>query len=119
MSPIRIIFVLCTCLLLLSSRADAYVTEHHLVNMSRDAANIIAAPVKAIFINGPKAIKKMYRYEVHEQEKPEKRHLLHHKIYSIVSAPAVETKAVIDGVVSSVTYAGKFLKEFLSIPFSD
>ncbi|MFA6384664.1 MAG: hypothetical protein WCY10_04755, partial [Candidatus Omnitrophota bacterium] len=94
-------------------------TEHHLVNMSRDLANIVAAPVKAVFLNGPRAVKKMYQYEVHGQEKPEKRRLLHHKIYSIVSAPAVETKAVIDGVVSSVTFAGKFLKEFLSIPFSD
>jgi hypothetical protein len=117
--PNNILFVLCILLLLAPSAANAYITEHHLVNMSRDIANVVAAPFKAVFINGPKAIKKMYRYEVHEQEKPEKRHLAHHKIYSIISAPAVETKAAIDGVVSSVTYAGKFFKEFLSIPFSD
>jgi len=87
--------------------------------MSRNLANVLAAPVKAVFINGPKAVKKMYHYEVHGREKPEKRRLLCHRIYSVVSAPAVEAKAVIDGVVSSVTFAGKFCKEFLSIPFSD
>jgi phosphoribosylformylglycinamidine (FGAM) synthase-like enzyme len=107
------------CILLFCPAADAYTTEHHLVNMSRDLANVVAAPVKAVFINGPRAIKKMYRYEVHGQEKPENRQLLHHRIYSMVSSPAVESKALIDGVVSSVTFAGKFFKELLSIPFSD
>jgi hypothetical protein len=116
---IKVVFIASAVILLLCPAAHAYVTEHHLVNMSRDAANIVAAPFKALFINGPRAIKNMYRYEVHEQEKPEKRRLMHHRLYSIVSAPAVETKAAIDGVVSSVTFAGKFLKEFLSIPFSD
>jgi phosphoribosylformylglycinamidine (FGAM) synthase-like enzyme len=97
----------------------AYTTEHHLVNMSRAAANMIAAPVKAVFINGPKAVKNMHQYEVRDREKPENRDLLRHRLFAIVSAPAVETKAIIDGVVSSVTFAGKFLKEFLSIPFAD
>jgi hypothetical protein len=104
---------------LLCHSACAYTTEHHVVNMSRDLVNMIAAPFKAVFLKGPQAVKKMYHYEVHGREKPENRRQLLHKMYAIVSAPAVETKAVIDGVVSSVIFAGKFFKEFLSIPFSD
>ncbi|MCU0650865.1 MAG: hypothetical protein MUC52_01345 [Candidatus Omnitrophica bacterium] len=112
--------VLFSAIFLYASTASfAYTTEHHAVNMSRALANMVAAPVKAVFISGPKAIKEMYTYEVHEREKEEKRAQLRHKLYAIISAPAVETKAAIDGVVNTVTYAGKFFKEFLSIPFCD
>jgi hypothetical protein len=103
----------------LSRNIYAYTTTHHLVNMGRDVLNIIASPVKSIFINGPREVKKMYQYEVHEREKPEKRHLLKHKLFAFWSAPAVETKSIIDGIVDSARFSGKFFKEFLSIPFSD
>jgi hypothetical protein len=116
---IRAFFIALILCLFACADSSAYTTEHHLVNMSRDLSNMIAAPVKAVFINGPKAVKKMYKYEVRKREKPEKRDLLRYKLYAVASAPAVETKAIIDGVVSSVTFAGKFLKEFLSIPFCD
>lgn len=105
--------------LVLSGNCLAYTPEHHAVNMGRDLLNVVASPIKAIFVQGPKDIVKMYDYEVKGREKPEDRNLLRYKIYAIVSAPAVETKAIIDGVVKSVTYTGKFFKEFLSIPFSD
>jgi len=61
----------------------------------------------------------MYKYEVYEREKPEKRRLLRYKLFAIISAPAVEIKTVIDGIVDSAAYSGKFCKELLSIPFSD
>jgi hypothetical protein len=99
--------------------AFAYSTEHHLVNMGRDLLNVIASPVKGALFQGPANIKKMYDYEVHGREKPEKRGLLRYKLFALWSAPAVELKAIIDGLVSSVSYAGSFCKEFLSIPFSD
>lgn len=61
-------------------------TEHHLVNMSRHLANMIGAPVKALFIEGPQEIRKMYTYEVREREKSEKRHRLFRKLYALMSA---------------------------------
>ncbi len=115
---IRIILV-CILVINLPSLSFAYTTTHHFVNMGRDILNFISAPLKAIFIAGPGNVKKMYKYEVAEREKPEKRNLLKFKLFAIISAPAVEIKALIDGIVESVSYSGKFCKELLSIPFSD
>ncbi|MFH1655031.1 MAG: hypothetical protein ABH954_00260 [Candidatus Omnitrophota bacterium] len=119
MSNLNRILITAILFLTLTSPSFAYTTIHHFVNMGRDILNAASAPVKAVFINGPKNVKKMYEYEVYEREKPEKRNLLRYKLFAIISAPAVEMKALIDGVVDSVTYTGKFCKEFLSIPFSD
>jgi len=105
--------------LLYSPHAWAYTPEHHLVNMGRDLLNVIASPVKAVFKEGPKNIRKMYEYEVYGREKPEKRGLIRYKLFALFRAPAVGLKAIIDGAVSSVSYAGSFCKELLSIPFSD
>ena len=110
-----ILVILCSC----CSQAHAYTTEHHLVNMSRHLANMIGAPVKALFIEGPQEIRKMYTYEVREREKPEKRDRLFRKLYALMSAPVVATKKLVDGATTSVTYAGKFISEFFSIPFCD
>ncbi|HOW42895.1 MAG TPA: hypothetical protein P5110_06510 [Candidatus Omnitrophota bacterium] len=111
----------CACLLIAlgAGPACARTTEHHLINMGRDVLNVIASPVKALLIKGPQAVKRMYAYEVYEREKPEDRGLLRYKLFAILSAPAVEVKSLIDGLVESVNYGGKFGKEFLSIPFSD
>ena len=102
-----------------STDCFAYTTPHHLVNMGRDILNVISSPIKALFYKGPQNVKKMYKYEVCEREKPEKRGLLRYKLFAIISAPAVEIKTVIDGIVDSAAYSGKFCKELLSIPFSD
>ncbi|HQJ15154.1 MAG TPA: hypothetical protein PLJ26_01520 [Candidatus Omnitrophota bacterium] len=102
-----------------SSHAHAYTTEHHFVNMSRNVANIIGSPFKALFRSGPGDIVRMYNYEVKEREKPENRGRLFYKVYALASAPIVETKALVDGVTSSVFHAGKFVSEFLSIFFCD
>ena len=109
-----------TCLFLtLTSPSFAYTTPHHFVNMGRDLLNVVVSPVKAVFVNGPKNVKKMYKYEVYERERPEKRKLFRYKLFAIISAPAVEIKALIDGIVDSISYSGKFCKEFLSLTFSD
>ncbi|MDD5347046.1 MAG: hypothetical protein PHT59_00355 [Candidatus Omnitrophica bacterium] len=99
--------------------AYAYSTEHHAVNMGRDLLNVVASPIKAVVYEGPRDIKQMYQYEVYGREKPEKRGLLRYKLFALWSAPAVELKAVINGLVQSVSFAGDFCKELLSIPFSD
>ena len=113
------IFITVILFLTLATPSFAYTTAHHFVNMGRDILNVISSPFKAIFLNGPKNVKKMYKYEVYEREKPEKRNVFRYKLFAIISAPAVEMKALIDGIVDSCTYTGKFCKEFLSIPFSD
>lgn len=117
----KLVRIILVCLLCLSftSLSFAYTTVHHFVNMGRDFLNLISAPFKALFIEGPRNVKKMYKYEVKEREKPEKRDCLKFKFFAVISAPAVETKALIDGIVESVSFSGKFCKEFLSIPFSD
>ncbi len=112
--------ILLFCLFItFSGRCFAYTTPHHLVNMGRDILNVISSPFKALFYKGPQNVKKMYKYEVYEREKPEKRGLLRYKFFAIISAPAVEVKTFIDGIVESAAYSGKFCKELLSIPFSD
>lgn len=113
------IIILLSLILFLSQKSYAYTTEHHLVNMGRNLLNVVFSPLKGAFIQGPQEIKKMYKYEVYEREKPEKRGLLRYKIFALWSAPAVELKAIIDGLVNSAAAGGKFFKEFLSIPFSD
>jgi len=119
MKKLTNIIIVLSLILFLSGESYGYTTEHHLVNMGRDLLNVVASPLKGLFINGPQDVKKMYKYEVDEREKPEKRGLLRYKIFAIWSAPAVELKAIIDGLVNSVASGGKFFKEFLSIPFSD
>jgi hypothetical protein len=93
--------------------------RHHAINMGKGLVDVIAKPLNGIFIQGPKDVKQMYRYEVWEREDESKRGLFKYKLFAIWSAPAVEIKAIIDGLVKGVSSAGQFFKEFLSIPFSD
>ena len=111
--------LLCAFICSLPARGHAYTTEHHLINMGRDLSNIAASPVKGVFTNGPREVKKMFRYEVFEQEKPENNKRLRSVLFALWSSPSVEIKSIVDGIVDSSRYTGKFIKEFLSIPFSD
>ena len=119
MKTILKVWALAFVFLLFAARAHAYTTEHHLINMGRDLLNVVASPVKAALKQGPEDVRKMYQYEVYEREKPEKRGRFRYKLFALLSAPAVELKAIIDGTVQSVSFAGSFCKELLSIPFSD
>jgi hypothetical protein len=113
------VFFICLFICSLPARCHAYTTEHHLINMGRNLLNIVASPIKGVFINGPREVKKKFRYEVFEQENPENNKRLGSFLFALWSSPAVEVKSIVDGIVDSSCYAGKFIKEFLSIPFSD
>lgn len=92
---------------------------HHLYNISRRLVAAAGAPLYGIFVQGPKSIKKAWHEEVWEQEKPEKRGKLKHKVAAIWRAPGEEMKGIIDGITSSVSNFGSALKEFISIFFGD
>ena len=97
----------------------AYSARNHFINMGRNLVETIGGPLYGIFVKGPEKVKKAYKYEVYELEKPEKRNQLKSKIFGLWRAPGEEAKAIIDGSVDSVKSAGNFLKEFISIFFSD
>ena len=97
----------------------AYSTRNHLINMGKKLVETVGGPIYGIFVKGPKNIKQAYRYEVYELEKPEKRNRIKSKIFGIWRAPGEEAKGIIDGSVNCVKSAGDFLKEFISIFFSD
>ena len=105
--------------LFISGGVYAYTPEHHLINMGRDVLNILASPVKGVFLKGPADVSAMYQAEVYGREKPEKRGKFRYRMFALWSAPAVECKAIIDGLVDCGRFTGKFFKELLSIPFSD
>ncbi|MCX7927933.1 MAG: hypothetical protein N2606_07385 [Candidatus Omnitrophica bacterium] len=115
----KIILITWIVILFYQQTAFAYTIEHHLINMGRDALNVLASPIKAIFFKGPQDIKRMWQYEVYGKEKPQKRGLWRYRLYALWRAPAVELKAGVDGVVQSITYLGSFSKELLSIFFGD
>lgn len=114
---IAVIFVLFFAFIPLVSYSHS--TRHHLIDMGKSLVECVGAPFYHTFVQGPKDVKAEYNYEVWEREKPEKRGLLKYKLFGIWRAPGVEAKAIVDGVVESVKSAGNFVKEFLSIFFSD
>lgn len=94
-------------------------TPHHIYNMSRRLVEAAGGPLYGIFVAGPRNVKIAYIAEVREQEKPEKRGKLRYKVFGIWRAPGEEIKGVIDGITHSVSSAGRFCKEFISIFFGD
>lgn len=112
-----IIFVI--ALALFSQDVYAKSTRGHIITMGRSLVVCVGAPFYGIFVKGPKNVKEAYQYEVWGREKPEKRGRLRGKLFGIWRAPGEEAKGIIDGVVDSVTAAGRLCKEFLSIFFSD
>lgn len=104
---------------ILPKPAGALSLRHHLINMGRNTAQIVIAPVYGTFIAGPKKVKEAYMYEVWGREKEEKRGLLRYKLFALWRAPGEEAKSIIDGLSESVTSAGTVIKELLSILFSD
>ncbi len=115
----KIIFV---CVLFIISsplNVYSYSARHHLINMSKSLMETAFSPFYGAFIQGPKNIKEAYYYEVWGREKREKRGLLRYKLFAIWRAFGEETKGIVDGIVNSVKAGGKFLKELVSIFFSD
>jgi len=87
--------------------------------MGKDVVKVVSSPLYGMFIKGPKNIKKAYQDEVWGREKKEKRGLLRYKLFVIWRMPGEEIKGIIDGVVESVDAGVHFLKEAISIFFSD
>lgn len=119
MKEIRSILIVITLILFFSSQAHAYSPRHHLINMGKTLIKFSLSPLYGLFIKGPQNVKKAYLYEVYGREKPEKRGRLPYKLFALWRAPGEQIKGTIDGVVDSVEAGGQFLKEFLSIFFSD
>ncbi len=99
--------------------AYPYSARHHVINMGKNLKDAALSPIKGLFITGPKNIQEAYQYEVWEREKQEKRGLLRYKLFALWRVPGEETKGIIDGLTNCVKHSGIFLKEFLSIFFSD
>ena len=102
-----------------SHQARAHSIRHHLIDMGKNLVRLTISPIYGTFIKGPKNIKEAYNYEVYGSEKPEKRGILRKKLFALWRSPGEEAKGIIDGVVDSVKATGEFLKEFISIFFSD
>ena len=115
---IKITLLIITTSLLIPSGYPKSV-RGHLINMGENLVELIGAPLYGAFVQGPKNVKNAYEYEAWGREKPEKRGLLRYKLLGIWRAPSEESKAIIDGLVGSVEASAKFLKNFLSIFFSD
>ncbi len=118
----RRIIKLITVLIILTAyflSAYPYSARHHLINMGKRLVEASTSPLYGAFIKGPKNIKDAYQYEVWGREKPHKRGLLRYKLFAIWRAFGEEAKAIVEGVVGSVKAGGEFLKEFISIFFSD
>ncbi len=116
--PNKVIIIVIVVLFLPSS-VYAYSVRHHLINMGRNLIEFSFSPLYGLFVKAPQNIKKAYIYEVWSREKPEKRGLLHYRIFAIWRAPGEAMKGALDGLVESVKAASNFSKEFLSIFFSD
>ncbi|HIE43547.1 MAG TPA: hypothetical protein EYP78_01960 [Candidatus Omnitrophica bacterium] len=93
--------------------------RHHLINMGKSLIEMGTSPLYEVFIRFPQRIKEVYEYEVWGREKPEKRGYLRYKIFFLWRIPGELLKAVIEGAVGMVNAGGKFLKEAVSIFFSD
>lgn len=94
-------------------------TRHHVMNMGKNLVKFTCSPAYGIFVKGPKNIKEAYQYEVWGREKLEKRGLLRYKIFALWRVPGEEIKGIVDGLVDSGKTGGEFIKEFISIFFSD
>ena len=99
--------------------AHAHSIRHHLIDMGKNLVKLTFSPFYGVFIKGPRNIKQAYEYEVYGSEKAEKKGLLRKKLFALWRSPGEEAKGIIDGLVDSVKAGGQFLKEFLSIFFSD
>jgi len=115
----RIIIIMALVISLCSRQVFAHSIRHHIIDMGKNLVKLTLSPLYGVFVQGPKNIKEAYTYEVYGSEKPEKRGLLWKKAFAIWRSPGEETKGIIDGLVDSVKAGGDFLKEFLSIFFSD
>ena len=98
---------------------EAKSVRGHIITAGRNLSDAVAAPLKGIFILGPRRIKDAYQYEVHGREKKEKRGLLRYKLFALWRAPGEEVKGIIDGCVDSVHSLGEMTKSIISIFFSD
>jgi hypothetical protein len=105
--------------LLITSPVEAHSIRHHLIDMGKNLVILSASPLYGLFIKGPRNIKEAYRYEVYGSENPQKQGLLRKKAFALWRSPGEEAKGIIDGLVDSLKAGGQFLKEFLSIFFSD
>ncbi|MFH1339400.1 MAG: hypothetical protein ABIH40_06130 [Candidatus Omnitrophota bacterium] len=105
--------------LVFCGKAEAHSVRHHLINMGKSLVRLTFSPLYGVFVKGPKNIKEAYEYEVYGSEKPEEKGLLRKKLFAFWRSPGEEAKGAIDGLVDSVDAGGRFMKEFLSIFFSD
>jgi hypothetical protein len=78
-----------------------------------------ASPFEGIFITGPDNIKEAYVYEAYEREKVEDRGKLKGKLFGVWRAPGEELKGIVSGLVESVDYGSRAVKELISIVWSD
>ena len=111
--------VFITWLLLSPLTSFSYSIRHHLINMGKNLVEFTFSPLYGVLIKGPKNIKKAYSYEVWGREKPEKRGLLRYRLFAIWRAPGEEIKGIVEGVEKSITAGANFIKELISIFFSD
>ena len=116
---VTIVYLSILLILLTANVSYAHSVRHHLIDMGKNLIEAAGSPLYGTFIQGPKNIKEAYNYEVWGREKEEKRGQLKYKLFSLWRAPGEEAKGIIDGIVESVKASGNFLKEFLSIFFSD
>ena len=110
-----IFFIICTHLICLNVPAEALSVRHHIFNAGKDLFKMVISPFKGVLVTGPQNVHKAYVDEVSQSEKPE----LRHHLFGIWRAPGEELKGAVDGVVDTFKFGGDFLKEVISIPFSD
>ena len=115
----RIMLILTLVAFAFCQQAYGHSIRHHLINMGKNLVKFTFSPLYGALIKGPENIKEAYQYEVYGSENPEKRGLLRKKLFAIWRSPGEEMKGIIDGLVDSAKAGGEFLKEFLSIFFSD
>ena len=115
----RILIIITLVTFAFCQQAHGHSIRHHLIDMGKNLVKFTLSPLYGAFIKGPKNIKEAYEYEVYGSEDPEKRGLLRKKLFAIWRSPGEEMKGLIDGLVDSAIAGGQFLKEFLSIFFSD
>ena len=115
----KTLFFALATILIFTQTANAFSTRHHVINMGKNAVKLISSPFYGLFIKGPKNVKEVYQYETGKEKTPQEKPLLKKKLFAYWSSPAAEIKGLIDGLVGSTEAGGQFLKEFLSIFFSD
>ncbi len=115
----RILILAILILFVSTKQAIAYSPRHHLINMGKNLVKFVGSPFYGLLVTGPKNVKEAYDYEVYGDEDRQKQALLRRQLFAVWRAPGEETKGLIDGLVDSASAAGEFLKNFLSIFFSD